>query len=364
MKIKVARSALLEGLQMVQNVVGSRSTLPVLSNVLLTTEDDRLWLTTTDLDVTVRCSVEADILKGGITTLPVRRLAGIVRELPESSIALQVNENHVASLECGASFFKIIGMSHEEFPAVANPSEKSCYQIDQGAFRDMLRRTGYAASTDETRFILNGVFLSFRERKLTVVATDGRRLAMAENELAGDEEAETDMVLPAKAVQELLHVLGDSGELRISAKENLVVFEFGKAFLASKLIDGTYPNYRQVIPTQCEQRVTIEREALLESLHRAALLATERMGATKLTFADNALVIATNTPEVGEARETMAIRYTGKPITVAFNVEFLMDPLRTLTSDEVVFELTDDASPGVLKSDVPFLYVLMPMRVS
>jgi DNA polymerase III subunit beta len=364
MKIKITKSALMNGLHMVQNVVGVRSTLPVLSNVLLSTEDDKLWLTTTDLDVTVRCSVEAQVLKGGITTLPVRRLSGIVRELPDAMIELSAADNDVMTLECGASFFKIIGMSHEEFPAVSNPEDKFFYQMDQGVFREMLRKTAYAASTDETRFVLNGVFLSFRDGKLVIVATDGRRLAMIENEVDFPDEAQADMILPSKAVQELLHILGDEGELKIFSRENQVVFEFGDVFMATKLIDGTYPNYRQVVPTQCEQRVTVEREILLAGLKRAALLATDRMGASKLTFADNSLIVSTNTPDVGEARETIAIRYSGKPISVAFNVEFLMDPLRNLTSDEIVIELTDDVSPGVVKCDIPFLYVLMPMRLS
>jgi len=212
--------------------------------------------------------------------------------------------------------------------------------------------------------VLNGVLLSFRDGKLVIVATDGRRLAMIENEVEFPDEAQADMILPAKAVQELMHILGDKGELKIFARENQVVFEFADVFMATKLIDGTYPNYRQVIPTHCEQRVTVEREALQDGLRRAALLATDRMSASKLTFADNSLVISTNTPDVGEARETMTIRYSGKPITIAFNVEFLIDPLRNLTADEVVIELTDDVSPGVLKCDIPFLYVLMPMRLS
>ncbi len=364
MKLKVTKATLIEGLHIVQNVVGVRSTLPILSNVLLTAEENKLWLTTTDLEVSVRCGIEADIEQDGMSTLPARRFSSIVRELPDAAINVEIDKNDVASVECGSSYFKIIGLSNEEFPPVSNPEEKHCYNMDQGVFREMLKKTAYAASSDETRFVLNGVLLSFRDGKLTMVATDGRRLALVESEVEFPDEAEGDMILPTKAVSELLHVLGEEGDLKIYAKENQIVFEFDDVLLASKLIDGTYPNYRQVIPTQCEERVTVEREVLLTALKRASLLTTDKSSATKLTFNDNQLVVVTTSPDVGEARETLAIKYTGKEITVAFNAEYMMDSLRNLSNDEIFVELTDDLSPGVIKCDIPFLYVLMPMRIS
>lgn len=363
MKLNITKLSLLEGLQVVQNVVGVRSTLPILANVLLTSDEDKIWLTTTDLEVSVRCGIEADVEDGGMTTLPVRRLSSIVRELPDAQIRVDVDEDDVASVTCGASYFKIIGMSQEEYPPVSNPEEKHCYHIAQGTFREMLRKTSYAASTDETRFVLNGVLLSFREEKLTMVATDGRRLALIESEVEFPDEAEADMILPSKAVQELLHVLGEEGDMKIYARENQIVFEFDDVFIASKLIDGNYPNYRQVIPSQCDERVTVEREMLLTALKRTSLLNTDKTNATKLTFSENKLLVTTNTPDVGEAEETVPIKYTGKEVSVAFNSEFAMDPLRQLSSDEVFIELTDELSPGVIKSDMPFLYVLMPVRI-
>ncbi len=364
MKFTVAKNALSNGLHIVQNVVGVRNPLPILANVLVTTEEQKLWLTTTDLEVSVRCGVEAEIEEAGMTTMPVRRLSSIVRELPDASMHIEVDENDVASVECGTSFFKINGISQEDFPPVSNPEEKFCYHADQGVFREMLRKTAYAASTDETRFVLNGVLLSFRDGKLTMVATDGRRLALVESELDFPDEAQGDMILPTKAVQELLHSLGDEGDMKIFAKENQIVFDFGDILIASKLIDGTYPNFRQVIPTHCEQRVTVERERLLDSLRRTVILSTDKSSAAKVTLTENQLVLSITSPEVGEARETVAVRYNGPEMTVAFNPAFLIEPLRNLTSDEIYIELTDELSPGVIKCDTPFLYVLMPIRVS
>lgn len=363
MKFSVEKSVLAAGLQAVQNVVSTRSTLPILANVLITAEEGAIYLSTTDLDVSVRCTLEGDIQETGATTLPVRRLSGIVRELPDCKLDLQSDEKDQTSVTTGSSFFKIVGLPADDFPLIPEAEGDFSYLIDQGIFKEMLRKTSYAASTDETRYVLNGVMLSFRDGKLTTVATDGRRLALAENEVEYPAESEADLILPSKAVSELMHVLKDNGSLRIYPKKNQVVFSFDGTTLASKLIDGTFPNFRQVIPAHCEERVTLEREQLLTALRRASLIIADRTSATKLTFEDNKLIILTLTPDVGESRETIPIKYNGKPITVAFNPDYMMDPLKNLTTDEISIELTDNLSPAVVKCDIPFLYVLMPMRV-
>jgi len=362
MKFKITKEALLKGLQMVQNIVAPRTTIPILANVLVTAEEKKLWFTTTDLDVTIRCSVEADIQKGGSTTMPVKRLSGIARELPDKPIDVDVDDKDVATVKCESSFFKINGLKDEEFPPMPKSDGKYSYHLDQGVFREMLRKTSYASSTDETRHVLNGVLLSFKGNKLAMVATDGRRLALVEQEVEFPKEAEASLIVPTKTVNELLHILGDEGELKVKATTDKIVFQFGDVVISSKLIEGTYPNFRQVIPTKCEERVTVERETLLNALKRVALLTTDKANSTDLTFAKNNILIRTVTPDVGEARETVPVKYTGKEITVVFNPEFVMDPLKNLANDEIFIELTDDMSPGVIKCDIPFLYVLMPMR--
>lgn len=364
MKLEIAKSALLDGLQKVQNIVSLRSTLPILSNVMLVADKNTVMLTTTDLEVSVRCKVEANVQKAGATTLPARRLSSITRELQDSAILLDVDDKDVGTITCGSSFFKIIGLSADEFPPLPKSDGKYTYTLDQGAFREMLRKSSYAASTDETRYVLNGVLLSFKSGKLTMVATDGRRLALVEQEVDFPTEAQGDYILPSKAVNELTHVLRDEGELKIQATENQIIFEFDDVVVASKLIDGTYPNYKQVIPTQCEERVTLERESLLTALRRVSLVTTDKSNAAKLIFGKNKLSVIMNTPDIGEAHETIPVKYGGKEILISFNPEYMMDPLKNLSNDEVSIELTDDLSPGVIKTDIPFLYVLMPMRVS
>lgn len=364
MKFDISKAVLLQGLQTVQNIVSLRTTLPILSNVLLTAEKNDLWLTTTDLEVSVRCRVDANVSKAGSTTLPARRLFSIVRELPDSAIEFEVDEKDVASVKCGASFFKIIGLSPDEFPPVSKSQGKYAYTLGQAVLRDMLKKTSYSVSTDETRYVLNGELFSLHGGKLVVVATDGRRLALIEQEIEFPKEAEADLIVPTKTVNELMHVLGDDGEVRIHATENQILFEFGDVLVASKLVDGTYPNYRQVIPSQSEERIMVEREGLLTSLRRVSLVTTDRSTAIKLTFTKNKLSVTMTTTDVGEARETLPIKYSGKEISVSFNPDYLIDALKNLTSDEITMELTDGLSPGLIKCDIPFLYVLMPMRVS
>jgi DNA polymerase-3 subunit beta len=364
MKVSVEKQAITNGLQLVHGVVNPRPALPILSNVLLHAEDERLWMTTTDLEITMRCAVEAKVGRKGATTLPARRLFSILRELPVDKIEIEVDDKNFASIACGASFFKIDGLSEEEFPPLPTFDGGHSYTMEQKVFKTMLQRTAYAASSDESRYILNGTLLSFKDSKLTLVATDGRRLALSEQEVEFPKEGELDIVLPTKAVNELLHGLRDEGNVKITATRNQVAFEFDEVLMISKLIEGTYPNFRQVIPSQCEQRVAVEREALLNAIRRVALLTSEKSSSVRMTFGKNKLKVSASSPDVGEAHETLPIKYTGKDIAVAFNPDFVVEPLRTLASDEVFFEMTDELSPGVLKCDVPFIYVLMPMRVS
>ncbi|MDD5704475.1 MAG: DNA polymerase III subunit beta [Kiritimatiellae bacterium] len=364
MKFTIARAKLLDALQKVQNVVAARSTLQILANCMIRAEGGKLTITTTDLDISVRCEVEARDIQEGATTLPVRRLVGIVRELPEQDIEMNVSEEDQASVQCGSTFFKIVGLPMRDFPPVPAAEGSACYRIDSGAFREMLRKTSYAVSLDETRRVLTGVLLAFKEGKLTMVATDGRRLALVEHEVEFPPEAEAELILPSKAVNELMHILREDGDLSIYAQKGQAVFSSGEATLSTKLVDGVYPNYRQVIPTGCDERVVVMREELLTALRRVSLVTTDKSNATKLTFNNNQLTVSTQTPEIGEARESLPIKYGGKEISVIFNPEYVMDPLRNLDSDEIFIEMSNGHSPALVKCNLPFLYVLMPLRVN
>jgi len=364
MKFSIVRSKFLDGLQRIQNVVSGKGTLQILQNAMIQAEDNRLCMTTTDLDISERCYVECEIEEAGSTTLPIRRLTSIIRELDEGKIMIEVNEDDVATVQAGSSYFKIIGMSVRDFPPVPATEGKFCYRVDQGVLREMLRKTSYAISQDETRRVLNGVLMAFKDNKLTMVATDGRRLALVEHEIEFPPEAEAELILPNKAVSELMRLLGNEGDLKVYAQKNQTVFEIGTTMVSSKLIDGVYPNYRQVIPGACDERVVIEREALLSALRRVSVVTTDKSNAMRLTFSANQLTISINTPDVGEGRDTVPVKYAGKEISIIFNPEYVMDPLKNIDEDEVFLEMNDGHSPALLKCKVPFLYVLMPLRIS
>jgi DNA polymerase-3 subunit beta len=364
MKLSVSKEKLLEGLQTVQNVVSTRTTLPILSNVLLEAADGQLRLTTTDLDVGVRGGIEALIEKPGAATLPARRLFSIIHALPSAEIHLEVDSKSVASIRCGPSFFKILGLPQEEFPPLPKFEGAKTFTLRQKDLKDGLRKTAYAISTDETRYVLNGILFSFKDNKLTLVATDGRRLALVDIELEFPRSHEIDIILPTKAVTELARLVSEEGDIRMSVSENQVAFEVDGTLLVSKLIEGNYPNYRQVIPPEAKERITLERESFLNTVHRVSLLSSEKSNSVKLVFSKNNIDIIANTPEVGEARESLPVSYKGRDFSVAFNPEFLMAPLRNLPNDEVFLDLIDEMSPGVIKVQSPFLYVLMPMRIS
>ena len=364
MKFRISKEAFLDGLQKVQHVVSSRTTLPILSNVLLVAKDGRLQFTTTDLDVGITGSVEAQIEKEGATTLPAKRLVSIVRELPSSEVEVSVDSKNHAQIRSGPSFFKIIGLGEAEFPPLPDFEGAKVFKIPQQTLRDGLKKTSYAISTDETRYVLNGIFASFREGKLTLVATDGRRLAMVDTDLEFPASHETDVIIPTKAVQELQRLLGDSGEVVVKLSDNQISFEVGDSLLASKLIEGNYPNYRQVIPGDSTERVELPRESTLDTVRRVSLLSSDKSNSVKLVFGSNVVEVTANSPDVGEARETMEVAYGGKAMQIAFNPEFLMAPLRNLESDTVYLDLIDEMSPGVVRIDGSFLYVIMPMRVT
>jgi len=369
MNLTIAKEQIINGLQSVQNVVSNRTTLPILSNVLLRGEGDKLELTATDLDVTISCAVEAKVRKPGASTVPVKRLFGIVRELNNSEIDLEVDDKNVCSIRSGPSFYKINGLGADEFPPVPKFKEDKKVILAQETVRGMMKKTSFAISTDESRYVLNGIFISLKDHKMTMVATDGRRLALVDEEVDVSEKSQGEFIVPAKTVNELNRLLQEKGEIELRYAENQASFtlkdEKGSSVLiVTKLIEGNYPNYRQVIPSETKERVPLVREEFLHALRRAEIMTSEKSNSVKLSFGKNKLEITANSPEVGEAKESLAVNYKGQDMAVAFNPKYMIDPLNALPNDEVFLELIDELSPGVLKINGPFLYVVMPMRLT
>ena len=375
MKFKINQDHFSNGLQQVLNVVASRSTMPILSNVLIEAEEGHISLTTTNLDLGIRCRIKAEVTDTGSITLPVRKLATIVKELPVNEVFLETSEKNQAKITSGGSLFKIMGISSEEFPPLPTFENRKVFELSQDEIVNMLKSVSYAQSTDENRYILNGVYFNFADEKLTLVATDGRRLGLTGLDLPVSEENTGSLILPAKTVAELERLMGKGEKVNIAFNDRQAAFEIGldeagdsglvdHLYLVSKIVEGNYPNYRQVIPKETEHRVKIERELMLECVHRAALVTSDKSNSVKIKVSKNLLEISGQSSEYGESHESMAIAYDGPEVQVAFNPQFLMEPLKALNKDEVFFEFKDELSPGLFKTLDNFICVIMPLRLN
>ncbi len=374
MKFKINRDHFSNGLAQVLNVVGSKATMPILSNVLIEAEKDHISLTTTNLDLGIRCKIKAEVKETGSVTLPVKRLATIVRELPNIDVAFDATPNHQVKLTSGGSTFRIMGIGKEEFPPLPEFGDDKSFTLEQAELTAMIKSVSYAQSSDETRYILNGVYFNFRDGKLSLVATDGRRLALISKELEVPAESAGSIILPAKTVSELTRMLDKGEKLKIAFNDRRASFQINtdkdssglvdSIYLYSKVVEGNYPNYQQVIPKETHQRIKLERELFLQCVHRAALVTSEKSNSVKIKLTSNLLEITAQSPDFGEAHESMAIAYSGPDLQVAFNPAFVLDPLKALTKDEVFFELKDEVSPGVFKTLESFICVIMPVRLS
>lgn len=375
MKFRINRDHFSAGLSQVLNVVGSKATTPILNNVLIEASGpDRISLSTTNLDIGIRCTIKAVVTEQGGLTLPVKRLATIVRELPEAEVTVESAANHQVKIQSGRSNFKIVGIGKEEFPPLPDFSDDRSVALEQGTLAEMLRCVFYAQSQDETRYILNGTYFHFNERKLTLVATDGRRLASISRDLENPPEKGGSFILPAKTGFELLRLLDKGKTVQIAFNERRVAFQIGaddeaagfvdRLHLVSKVVEGNYPNYQQVIPKNTEQRLRLERELFSQCVHRAALVTTDKANNVRLKLSQDLLEIFAQSPEYGEAHETMAVEYAGPELEIAFNPNYLLDPLKALAKDEIFFEFKDTSSPGVFKTLDSFICVVMPVRLT
>ena len=376
MKFKINKEHFATGLRQVTNVVSSKPSMPVLNNVMIKAEGDTVVLTTTNLDLGIRCSIKAEVEKPGEITLPVKKLAAIVNSMPQQEITLESGDGQVARIRSGRSDFqRFNGLKAEDFPPLPSFVDQHNYELGPQELLNMLRSVSYAQSSDENRYILNSVFFNFSEGKLTLVATDGRRLALISRDMKIDREDEGSIILPAKTVSELEKLLTQGKNVKISFNDRQVAFDIevgeessgngltGSIYLVSKIVEGSYPNYKQVIPKETEHRIKVERELMLETVRRVALMTTDKQNSVRLKIFDNCLEISGQSSDFGEAKEPIEVEYDGPEVQIGFNPEFLLSPLSNLTKDEIFFEFKDEMSPGVFKTLDNFLCVVMPLRI-
>jgi DNA polymerase-3 subunit beta len=364
MKFKIEKNNLLSVIQVVQSIITTKSALPILSNILIEAQVQVLKLTATDLDIGITCVIPVDCQEQGAIAVPAKRFNDIIKEFPVDIINLTTKKNNQVVIDSDLCQFKIMGLAKEEFPKLPEFKDKKVIKIDQNVLKQMLSLTAFAVSLDETRYVLNGILFKITKGILTLVATDGKRLAIAEKKLVSpDLDLEINMIIPIKTIHELNRNLKDQGELSLMISSNQALFDLGSIVIVSRLIEGEFPDYKQVIPGVAENKINIVRNQFLLATKRAALLSTPDYQAVKLEVFKNKLVISKSTPDVGEFHEELAVDYQGKELIIGFNPVYLTDVLKNLTEETVNLELIDADKPGVIRIS-GYVYIVLPMRLS
>src|SRR5881296_4674951 len=364
MEVVIDRDAFLKGLQMVQNIVEPRQTLPILANVLLESDSEAVRVTATDLEVGARVAIPAKVASKGAITVSARKLAEIVKELPTAPVALKVTDTASVSLRCAGATYKLVGLSPDDFPPVVPASPASWVSLDGKTLREMLLQTSFAVSHDETRYALNGILFVLQGKDVQMVATDGHRLAVSKRSLGRGVGGMTGIV-PRKAVSEIMRVLGAGEEVQIAITENQFVLQMPNFVMTARLIEGQFPNYDAVIPRTQPGRLAAPRSSLTAALRRVAVMAEERNKPVKLALSPGSLKMTASSQELGEAEEILEVEYAGEEMVIGFNSRYLLEAMAALDKDQVTFEIKDAQSPGVIKSveDEGYCCVIMPMRI-
>lgn len=365
MKIQISRDDLLKGIQTVHSVIPLRSTLPILSHILLETQKDSIRLVGTDLELGIACSVPAQIVEEGAITIPAKRFSDLVKELPETHLTITTRKNQQVSIEYARGLFKIMGLPKEEFPRLPNiENNPELMVMDQGVLQAMLGLTAFAVSRDESRYVLTGTLLISKDDEVVLVATDGRRLAMIERRAMSAPKGNRQAIIPFKAVEELHRLLEQNQTVKILMKENQIYFDLGNTQIFSRLIEGKFPNYEQVIPQESPQKLTASREDLLLAARRISLWTTSDSPSIRFDLKQNQLVLSKQTPEIGEAHEELQTQYSGQEFSVGFNPAYLIDVLKALPDSEVALELPGPDRPGVIRTKDHYLYIVLPMQLN
>jgi DNA polymerase-3 subunit beta len=368
MKFSIDREELLRGLGHIQGIVERRGTLPILANVLVQARKDGIVLSATDLEVGVVGTHAADVETEGTVTLAARKLYEIVRELEDSPIQISLEDGSRVQLVCGPASFSLLSISAEEYPTLPSAEGVEFVSLESALLAEMIDRALYAASTDETRYNLNGIFIEQGdEGRLRFVATDGHRLAKIEKALAAKVPfLDNGIIVPRKGMGEIRKLCEETdGSVQMGLEEGFLMVRRPDLLLSSRLIDGEFPNYKQVIPKDQRVRLVVDRERLLHAVRRMALVAHERSRGFKLSLRDGELELSTSNPDLGEAREALPVDYQGEKLEMSLNARYVLDALGAMAAKEVVLELLEELAPAQIRpaDDVDQVAVIMPMRL-
>ncbi len=372
MHFTMAKEVFLKGLSRVQGVVEKRNTIPILSNVLLEANDGEVFLTATDLEVGIKSCYEASTLVPGKITVSAKKLYEIVKELPDEEVSFKTKENCWIEIKSGKSIFNIVGLSAEEFPFFPEPNRESSIEIESSVIQEMIEKTSFSMSQDESKYNLNGIYFKFVEENqnsyLRLVATDGHRLALIQKQLKTSTAAQLEkgIIFPRKGIFELKKIAEDGeGIVDLYFHENIAIILKGKTVVTMRLVDGEFPDYNRVIPKMNEHIAVIKRDTFFHALRRMLVVSSEKSRGVKIVIKKDTLELSSSNPELGEAREDLDVSYDGPDITIGFNARYLIDILQGQDDENIRFMIRDNLSPGMIRSEhgEDFLAVVMPMRI-
>jgi DNA polymerase-3 subunit beta len=370
MELVVRKSDLLKELQLFQGIVERKNTIPILANVLLEAKGDELRMAATDLEVGLRSKCPASVAKAGSLTLPAKKFYEIVKELPETDIRIEEDKTGAVKIAADRYESKMQTLPREDFPTLPELAAGESATIGRGPLRQMVAKTQFAITGEDTRYFLNGALFVLRPDGMLLVATDGHRLAMvsAPRDGADKKAEESKTILPKKTLLELGRLLGDGdGDITFAKGENHIFFEVDGRLLVSRMIDGQFPAYERVIPKNNDKRIEFERDRISSAIRRVALLSNERSRAVKFSLESGKVEVASHSPELGEAREQLAVEYGGPALQISFNAQYVIDFLNAVQTDVIAIEFRDEVSQTVMRpvgtTDYDYTYVVMPMRI-
>ncbi|HEV8599306.1 MAG TPA: DNA polymerase III subunit beta [Gemmatimonadales bacterium] len=368
MKFTITREKLHEGLGAVAASVPTKTTLPVLANILVEAGKDGLILSGTDLDISVSTTIPASVDQEGATTLPARKLVEIVKELPNAAIRMTSSGEQRVQIECGRSKFKLLGLARDEFPAFPSVKFDGGWKVAARELQKLIGHVAFAASTEESRPILNGVLWELRSDRMRMVATNGHRLARMDVPASGQGGGQADLIIPPKALEQIRRLFGGDEEIEIAKSDNHLGFRSTTTQIYTRLIEGPYPNYEQVIPRENDKALTADKAALAAALRRMSIVASDQTHRIRMAFTNGACKLSVQTPDLGEAQEELAVAYEGDPLEIGFNAAYLLEILKFMPTDEVrmTFKAPERAAtcePVGWDDPASYMTLVMPLRL-
>ena len=368
MKITISRQDLMDTVNKVKAVVSAKSALPILSHILIETGPSQIRLAATDLKTTIETTVDCTVEKQGAVTVSAQRISSMLAEMPNEDITLHLTDNNIIDIRCGKIQSKLFSLAAEEFPPVRGFDGIDSFTIQESILKRLLEKCSFAICTDQARYNLTGMLLELMRGKLTVVATDGRRMSLAAEVENIPMEVEAKCIVPSKAVHELERLLGGDSLAQVMLDESHAAFSFGRTRVVTSIIEGNFPNYEMVVPKKHDKEAVLETAKFTEAMRRTRTMTNDKFNSVRVGLSEGWMTLKVVTPEVGEYQEELPAEYVGENIEIAFNPDFVLDVLKHCNSEKVCLLLKDAQSPGVLKpySDAPidtYVNVVMPIRI-